>query len=470
MNILLIHPPDQHLIRTNVPAFVDEETGCYPPIGLLSVAASVVKHTQHQVKILDAKAEGLDEQAVRERIRALRPDIVGIQTLTFSLLDSLHMARAAKAVSRDIKVVLGGPHTWIFPEETIAFDDVDFLVLGEGEQTFVDLLNTLDRDGDVREVAGLVFKTNGGMVRTQQRALIADLDTLPFPMRDMLEINRYGTVLAKRLPVTTMITSRGCPYRCIFCDRPHLGKRFRARSPESVVCEMEQCKCLGIQEIFMYDDTFTINRARMMGICELIIRRRLNIGWDIRAHVNTVDQEMLRTLRRAGCIRIHYGVESGNPDILKVLQKDLDLGRAKEVFAFTHKLGIQTLGYFMIGNPTETRAQIQETIEFAKTLDADFVHFSLTTPFPATQLYRLGLDRGIIARDYWREYARDPSPEFVPPLWEENFKQAQLHELLSKAYRSFYFRPKYLARQTLGVRSLREFLRKAKVAIRMLKV
>ncbi len=470
MNILLIHPPDRNLIRTNVPAFVDEETGCYPPIGLLYVAASVLEKTAHQVRILDAKAEGLDEQAVGERIRALRPNLVGIQTLTFSLLDSLHMARAAKAVSRDIKVVLGGPHIWIFPEETIAFDDVDFLVLGEGEQTFVELVNALDHGGDLHEIPGLVYKANGKVVKTPQRPLIADLDVLPYPPRDILQINRYRTVLARHLPITTMMTSRGCPYRCIFCDRPHLGKRFRARRAESVVGEMEQCKRLGIQEIFIYDDTFTIDRARVLAICELIIRRRLDIGWDIRAHVNTVDPEVLGQLRRAGCIRIHYGVESGNPAILKVLQKDLNLERAKEVFTATRKLGIQTLGYFMIGNPTETATQVHETIQFAKALDADFVHFSVTTPFPATQLYRLGLDTGVLPYDYWREYARNPSPDFVPPLWEEHLKQEQLYALLSKAYRAFYFRPQYLLRQTLRVRSLREFLRKAKVGLKMLKI
>jgi anaerobic magnesium-protoporphyrin IX monomethyl ester cyclase len=470
MNVLLIHPPDRHLIRTNVPAFVDEETGCYPPIGLLYVAAAMLEQKAHQVTILDAKAEGLDEEAVGERIRAVRPDLIGIQTLTFSLRDSLGMARAAKAVSCDIKVVLGGPHTWIFPDETIAFDEVDFLVMGEGEQTFVKLVNTLDRGGTLREIAGLVFKDKGQVVKTPQRPLITDLDALPYPPREMLKINRYRTVLAKHSPITTMITTRGCPYRCIFCDRPHLGKKFRARSPESVIGEMEECKRLGIGEIFMYDDTFTIDRARVLAICDLIRRRKLDIGWDIRAHLNTVDEEMLRQLRRAGCIRIHYGVESGNPDILKVLQKDLDLARVKEIFSFTRKLGIQTLGYFMIGNPTETIEQINETIQFAKALDADFVHFSVTTPFPATQLYRLGLERGILARDYWREYARNPSPEFVPPLWEENLKQQQLHELLSKAYRAFYFRPQYLLRQTLSVRSPGEFLRKAKVGLRMLKV
>jgi anaerobic magnesium-protoporphyrin IX monomethyl ester cyclase len=470
VKVLLIHPPAQNMIRTNVPEEVDEETGCYPPLGLLYVAAYALAHTKHTIEILDCQLDGLSYDDIEAEVRRRSPDLVGIQTMTFTLIDSIETARRVKAANPAIHVTLGGPHVYLFPEESIRLSEVDSLILGEGEMNFADFLNALDAGSDLATVKGLVWKKNGNVLRNPLRDLVCDLDALPFPARELLPINPYRSVLAQRTPITTLMSSRGCPSKCIFCDRPHLGKTFRARSPRNVVDEMQECSRLGIGEIFFYDDTFSVERERVSAICDLIVERKLTIGWDIRARVNDLTPELLAKLKRAGCQRIHYGIESGTPEIIRVLRKGVNLQHAREVFRATKKAGITTLAYFMLGNPTETREQIMKTIAYALTLDADYIHCSLTTPFPGTELYRMGLAQGLYPNDYWREFAAHPARDFVPRLWEENLTRNELLELLAYAYKRFYSRPSYILKRLFEVRSWSELKRKARAGLRILRI
>ncbi|MBA7499046.1 Anaerobic magnesium-protoporphyrin IX monomethyl ester cyclase [subsurface metagenome] len=467
MKVLLINPPIDNMITTNIPTYVDEERGYSPPLGIMYVASYAEKHTDYKIEILDMLAEEVRCDRLKNEIKKRKPDIVGITTTTFTLIDVMLTAKAIKDVDNNIKVILGGPHVNIYPEESIRRPEVDFLVFGEGEIAFTELIQNIESYKALRKIKGIVFKHNGKVINTGQRDLIENLDILPFPARHLTKVNRYNSLLAKRAPVTTMMTSRGCPYKCLFCDRPHLGKRFRARSAKNVVDEMEECVNMGIHEFLLYDDTSTIDRQRVIDICDLIIERSLDVGWDIRARVNTVDMEMLRALKRAGCERIHYGVESANPRILKILRKGITLRQVEKAFKMTKEVGIDILAYFMIGSPTETREEIINTIEYAKRLQPDYVHFSITTPFPATPLYHMGLEQGVF-EDYWRNFAVNPTQDFVPEIWDENFDREELIELLEYAYKSFYIRPSYIIKGLLKVRSFDEFKRKAKAGLRLL--
>ncbi len=468
LKVLLIYPPDLHMIRTNVPSVVDEETGCYPPIGLLYVAAFAVRHTDSEVEVLDAQAEKLNYDQIEERIRRSGPDVVGIQTLSFTLCDAIMTARSAKKVSPEIKVVLGGPHVFLYPEETLSIPEVDYIILGEGEKSFADLLNRIRDRKSAAGLAGAGYRENGIPRYIFPEDFVADLDSLPHPMRELLPIKRYGSVLAQGNIVTTLISSRGCPFRCIFCDRPHLGKKFRFRSAANVVEEMRICRDLGIREIIFYDDTMTIRRDRVLEICRLLREQKIDVLWDVRAHINTMDAELLKQMRAAGCVRIHFGIESGNPDVVKALRKNVNLGRAREIFRLSRKAGIQTLAYFILGNPTETEKEIEDTIRYFLHLDADYVHIAAMTPFPGTELYRLGLEKGIIKKDYWREYAKNPTEDFAPMVWEEHFTAAELHEHVLRAYKAFYRRPSLIIRNLLRVRSLRELIKKARAGIKLI--
>ncbi|MFA6410769.1 MAG: radical SAM protein [Candidatus Buchananbacteria bacterium] len=470
MKIVLVNPPISKIIDPSLPAILLEEEDAMPPLGLMYLAAFLEKNSNHQVEILDCQVEKINHEQLAEVIKEKKPDAVGITAMTFTLLDVISAVQIIKKIDPSIKIILGGPHVHIYPEETITIKDVDYVVIGEGELPLKELLDSISNHQDLYQVKGIVFKDQEKIVNNGARLPIENLDTLPFPARHLTPYKKYSSSLAKRFPVTTMFTSRGCPYRCLFCDRPHLGKMFRARSAKNVVDEMEICAQMGIKEIFIYDDTFAVDRQRVFDICDDIKKRKLDISWDIRTRVNTVDQEILLALKSAGCQRIHYGVEAGTAKILEVLRKGITIEMAQKAFFITRKIGIQTLGYFMIGSPTETRQDVLETIKVAKKLKPDFAHFTITTPYPATDLYRLGLENGILPYDYWKEFAKNPTKDFKPLIWEENLKRDELVALLKKAYRSFYFRPTYIIQRVMKVSSLHELFTKAKAALSLLKI
>ena len=470
MKICLVYPPTRHMIRTNVPSVVDEVTGCYPPLGLLYVAGAVEKGGAHGVAAIDAAAEQLDHEQVAQRIREVRPDVVGIQALTFTIIDARQVAQAVKRIDPSLPVVMGGPHVNLYPAETLAVPEVDYVLLGEGENNVNPFLDALAGRRAMETVPGVVFRdARGEIQRGPPNPLVEDLDSLPMPARHLLDHRRYSSVLGKGKYLTTIMSSRGCPARCIFCDRPHLGKRFRARSAGNVVDEMQACReRFGIDEFFFYDDTFTIDRQRVLEVCRTVRERKLDCFWDIRARVSTVDQAVLEALYAAGCRRVHFGIESGNEKVLRVMRKGLDLNRARDVFKWCRAIGIETLAYFMIGFPEEGAAEIQDTIDYALTLDCDYVHVAVTTPFPGTELYRMGLERGLYKKDYWAEFAANPTPDFVPELWTENLTREELISRMQFLYKRFYRRPGYILRRLLKLRSFAEFKVKAKAGMKLL--
>jgi radical SAM superfamily enzyme YgiQ (UPF0313 family) len=432
------------------------------------IAGYLLEHTRHEIKILDCPIENISYQSLSEKILNEKPTVIGITAMTFTLLDVFKTAEIIKKTDKKIKIILGGPHVNIYPEETIADQNIDFLVQGEGEEIFAALLNNIDDTEALKTIKGLVFKVGDKIINTGKPNLLADLDKLPFPARELTPYTKYYSIIAHNNPTTTMFTSRGCPYQCLFCDRPHLGKIFRARSAKNVVAELEEIEKLGIKEVFIYDDTFTIDRQRVVDICKLILEHKIRLNWDVRARVNTVDEKLLRLMKQAGCMRIHYGVEAGTEKILKILRKNITIPMVKKAFSLTKSAGIETAGYFMIGSPTETIEDIKDTAKLAKELFPDYVHFSVLTPFPATDLYLKGLDSGIIKYDYWREFSKNPTRDFKPPVWEENFKRDQLFKILISMYRDYYLSPKYLIKRLKELKNWDNIKNNAKAGLRLL--
>lgn len=468
MKVLLINPPSFNEIIGNNPVIIEEERGYNPPLGLLYLASYLEKNSNHSVAVLDTQVEEIDYPKIERRIRQEKPDVVGITAMTLTLRDVIKTIEVVKKVNSSIQVVLGGPHVHLFPNETITLPGVDYLVLGEGEVAFKELLDRLGDYKALRRMKGFAFMDGDEIVVTSHREFIDDLNALPSPALHLVPYQKYSSLMAKRSPITTMFTSRGCPYKCTFCDRPHLGKRFRARSAQNVVDEMEHYTKMGVHEFLVYDDTFTINRKRAIEVCQEIKRRKLDIGWDIRARVNTMDEELLRELKSANCERIHYGVEAGTDKILKVLNKGITLEQVRRVFKATKKLGISTLAYFMIGNPEETTEDIKSTMRFMKSINPNFVHITILTPFPGTEIYFEALERGIIERDVWRDFASDPWSDFTPTHWGQYFTREELKDLLVKAYKGFYTRPTYILKELFKVSSLEELARKVKAGLKVL--
>ena len=467
MNILLINPPANHTIASIMPGKLENGLDALPPLGLLYIAAYLQKHTTHTIRVLDGAliAGGMDE--LKTEIIRYNPDVVGMTAMTFTLLDVIATAQAIKSISSFIKIIIGGPHATIYPTESLSINTIDFVVQGEGEAVIVPLLEHLNDMAALSKIKGLAFRNGSSIINTGQSEFIHNLDALPFPARELTPYNRYFSVVSSHRPVTTMITSRGCPCQCTFCERPQLGKLFRARCAQSVVDELAECQKIGIKEIFVYDDTFAINRARVLDICRLYHSKKLSIRWDIRTRVNTVDDEILGALKRANCKRIHFGVEAGTQKILDVLKKGITVDQIKTAFALARKHHLQTTAYFMFGSPTETESDINTTIELMKEIKPDFAQFAITTPFPGTQLYKAAREQGIITTDVWQKFAQNPTPSFIPPLWDRELSRDQLLGLLKKAYRSFYLRPGFIINQIVQIRSLNDLMQKIKAGLRV---
>lgn len=440
MKLLLVNPPLLYAIRPGIPAQVERGLFSYVPLGLLYLAASVLKHPEHQAEIFDAQAPGFSLVRFREKIKRTTPDIVGIYTGTFHLLDALCIARTAKEDDPRIRVCLGGPHVSIYPMETIALPEVDFAVAGEGEETLIELLDAMSGTGGFSCIKGLLFKQEGRLVRNAPREPAQDLDAVAFPARHVAGQGAYGNILSGRRQATAIITSRGCSYRCTFCSRQHLGNTTRKRSVPNVLEEIRECLRQGRSEFIFADENFAFDRGRVYAFCEAVLREGLDFSWQIKARIDALDAELLKLLKRAGCLRIHYGVESGSDRILGILKKGITTGQVRETVALTKRSGIKTLLYFMLGAPSETRDEALRTIRFAVSLKPDYAYFSILTPFPGTELYEAGLAQGAFT-DFWKDFVMQPSAQFRLQLWTDHMRDDELGSLLKYAYRRFYLRP-----------------------------
>lgn len=444
MRALLIRPHNIENINTRLPESLNRRQGVLPPLGI-SYIAGTLERANHIVKILDVIALNLVTDEVRQYIYEFRPEIVGITTMTPTLFGALETARIAKEAGSI--TVLGGPQLSIYPKETLSYPYVDYGVKGEGEFVMLELINALQKRIPPDNIKGLIYKKNND-VYVNDPVIVEDIDSLPFPAYHLLPMDRYNSIIGL-YPVSTMISTRGCPYKCHFCFKQPSDKRFRCRSPKGVVDEMEYLiRNYKVREIMFYDDVMTMHRSHVIGICEEILSRNLKVKWETPARLEHVDRELLELMHKAGCIRLRYGVESGDEKILRLMNKKHSLKLAKEVFKMTKDAGIEDFAYFMIGYAHETEVTIRKTINFALEIDPDLVMFTVVTPLPQTQLYNLAKKERLITTDYWREFTLGQrKAERIPYFFPDAERWAR------KAYRRFYFRPNYIVKKLSKINS-----------------
>ena len=469
MKIALLRVPDRGSITADMSDIFDRDLGIHPPLGLLFLSASLKKlRPGDQVRVIDCRVLNADLPETIRLLTDFQPDIIGLTTLTFQLVEVYRFAAQLKEKMPACRLVLGGPHVHLFPEETLLNPDIDYVVTGEGEFSFPQLVSALAEKREPSGIPGLFYRDAERKIRSDRPPeTIKNLDDVPAPDLQAVPIRNYLSGLTGR-PAGLLMTSRGCPYRCIYCDRPHLGNVFRAHSPQRVISDLKDYLNSGVSEFHFFDDTFTVQRSRVLEICRLIRQEKLDISFSARARVNTVDEQLLRAMKPAGCRMLSFGVEAGNNRSLDALRKGVTVEQAENAFRLCRKLRISTLADFILGGPGQTAADLEETIAFSLKLDPDYVQFTVMTPYPGTELYRLGLEQGIIKTDYWREFAKKPSPDFQTPVWEENLSRPELVEFFHQAYRRFYRRPKIVFRELFKIRSGRELFRKAAVGLSVL--
>ena len=384
--ILLIYPPSS--LEEEFSEL--EDVGNYQqPLGLAYLAAVLVKEN-YDVKIIDSPPLEFKIEDIINEIEKYQPDIIGLSAVTPTYVRALNLAQRIKKL-KDIPIVIGGPHITTMPEETINNKCFDVGVIGEAEDTIIELVDALVNNKDLSMVDGIIFKKDGKIIKNNPRAALPDLDKVLFPARNLMpDLSLYHPTPAtyKKLPIGTIMTTRGCPFRCTFCCRAVFGNNCRFRSPKNVVDELELLvKKHGAKEIRIWDDTFNADPARAIKICEEIINRKLNIAWTCLARVNFAQPEVLKAMKKAGCWQISYGIESGNEQILKNIKKGITLPMVREAIRKTKKAGIASLGFFILGLPGDTEKTMRQTIDFAKELPLNAANFTICTPFPGTEIY-----------------------------------------------------------------------------------
>jgi len=467
LRIMLIQPPVSGGVLTILPHFQSGEgIGHKPPLGLLSIATYLKQHSDHDIRILDCLPRNLSIAETVALVSEFSPHLVGLSAWTELWHPAFLLGRTIKYKFPEIHLTYGGPHISIFPRETLDLSFVDSVIVGDGEVPFFYLANMLANKQKDNSCPGLHFKEYGVKAYPETFHIQQNLDELPAVDRTLLPLNDYNSVLGRENISTTMVTSRGCPNACVFCKLNF--QKTICRSARSIIDEFVAIRDLGYREVEIYDDTFTWSRQRVRDICEGLIQLDLGVKWAIRDRVSNASEELLQLMRRAGCIRINYGVESGSDRILNVVKKKITTSQARNAVAMAKQLGYEVLCFFMFGNPTETKEEMRQTIAFALELDPDYCEFSVAIPYPGTQMYEDALTEGIISYDYWTEFAKNPPSNFtIPQLIETHASRGELIALHDEAYRLFYFRPKYMLRQALHVRNIGELKRKAQMAFRL---
>ncbi len=450
MRVALINP------RFRLPI----DTRTTPHLGLAYLAA-VSERRGDEVVIFDADVE---DRSIQDFIQEFRPHLVGITANTPQVKQAWRTARAIKEI-HDVPIVLGGPHVSVLPEESCEKPYVDIVVRGEGEDAWIDISNRLERflkdqpsfstqaflhpENEIfDDCLGITYKTSDGQIHNNpDRPPIADLDSLPWPAYHHFRMEKYTNLQPATDRVDgarsfSILTSRGCPYRCTFCSQSIMPIKWRSRSPENVLEEWRHLvEDLGAQEIGVLDDSANIRVKRLERLAHLLIENQLNhVPWifvnGIRA--NLASKELLSLLKQAGLKRVAFGVETGDPEILRTIDKKVDHDTIRQAFKNAKEVGLETIAFMIIGLPGETRETMQRTIDFAIELDPLIANFSMMTPYPGTKVYEIVKRQGRFLIQDWEDYvffeqkARYELGDMTAELVEEMYR---------KAYRQFYLRP-----------------------------
>lgn len=459
MRVLLMNIPDSHVGKTTDDWDLEaSDIGVFPPMGILYLAGAIRASGRHEVALVDCILERLSPEDVVARVEAFAPDVVGMTVYTPNLFDALLVSRAVRKALPGGILVWGGPHTMLFPEESMAQPEVDFLITGEAEESLVAFLNAQEDGTSLDVIPGVWYRDQGTVKNTGDPGYIKNIDALPFPAFDLLDFKRYYSAIGTGLPVGSICSSRGCPFHCTFCCKPY--STYRSRSVENILAEIEQYYAQGIREFFFFDDLFNASSKRVCSIAQgLLDKAWKDVVWSFRGRVDAVDEDMLRLAKKSGCRQILFGVEDASEEGLRAIRKKITPEQVRQAMKLCRKVGILTSTNWIIGFPHHrTREDVLRLIEDAVSIDSDFAQFNICITYHGTEIFDQGVAKGLFDKDIWRNHARDPIPNFVEPIWEEHLSRSQLSQLLKRCYLRFYFRPIPILRKFFRIRRLNEFL------------
>ncbi len=436
MKIGLINPPYD---------FSRHSTSFVPPLGIATVAAMLEKE-KHFVRILDCQAQGTMLEDVIAWIKKHDFDIIGLTSSTIAIDNAAKIIKLAKKKFPKLTTMVGGPHPTFDPKGSMKLTGADLLVYGEGEETIVDLIKNIKKP---QKVLGIYYREEGKIKNTKPRPLTKDLNTLPWPARHLLDIKKYKPFAGsyKRLPSMQIMSTRGCPYNCSFCCSV-FGRSYRKRDPKDVIEEIKHLiKKYGAKEIYFQDSLIVLDRKWIMEICGRIIKEKLDITWSGSARANLVDLELLKKMKKSGCFRLAFGVESGDPRVLKIVRKDVNVPKIKEAFKMCRKVGIATTAFYILGLPGDNRESCLRTIKLAKELNADVSSFNIATPFPGSDFYK-HLDQYGKIYDFDLRHWTDDRAVYAP----HGMTTKELENLRKYAMRQVYLNPRYIWKRITSIR------------------
>jgi anaerobic magnesium-protoporphyrin IX monomethyl ester cyclase len=408
----------------------------FPPLGLGYIAAAL-EQQDVEVELVDCTFQ-TREQAVARVVNA-HPDVVGFYCMFSMKKTTLELARTLRPqLDPGCLFIVGGPLPSWAPESFLGVFDV--VAVGEGEQTMTELVQCLTENKPFLDVKGLVYQDGDRFVHTPPRAFVSDLDSLSFPTRSRFDNDAYKNYYRKNFHYTTtsMITSRGCPFSCDFCSRPIFGADMRVRSVGNIVDEVAQIADLGYDRVWFADDCFTLNNKHLTAVCDEMAHRRLDVGWECLSRVDTMDAEVAAAMKRSGCIRVFFGIESGNDSVLGIMNKRITTEQAKRAVSTAKAAGLKVGAFFIVGYPGESDKTVLDTIRFASKLPLDYLSFTLPYPIPGTPLYERVKGDGVSIDD-WEE----PKNYHLirhKLLYASGFSEGKLKFAIMKAQAQFYGR------------------------------
>lgn len=449
--ILLIAPPSE--FKTPI-----------LPLGLAYIASFLMERNI-DVSVIDAWAEELSFEQLEERVKQSKADIIGVYMLSPRYEQAKKTIEICRKSLPNSLILAGGPHPSAAPEETLKdIKELDICVVGEGELIILDIARVFEKKDNYFNIKGIAYRKGKEIVINPRYDYIKNLDSLPFPARDLFPLEKYKThpPYGRNNPYFSVMTSRGCPFQCAYCSKDVFLNNFRAVSSKRVADEIEMLiSKYGAKEIHFYDDDFTINMARAEEICDEILKRNIKISWSCTTRVDLVNEKLLEKMKKAGCWLISYGVESGNQKILDSINKGIKIEKIIDTFKTTKKAGILTLGYFMVGLPGDTEETIKDTFELAKKIKADFMSWGILVVYPGSSLFKMikaGKYQGKL-RDL--EEGKNLAGTFFGKgkylVFENNLAVDRLRQIVKTANTYFYLRPQFIIQSLGNIKSFSDF-------------